>query len=88
MFSFGPDQSLGLGLSLGLSRTIFEDNVKNQKQVYQGFKQNFDAREEIKNENEIVLTMVSLRLIHFIYTILLLQSLTLHSNDLYSNGNK
>ena len=32
-------------------KKIFEDNVKNQKQVYQRFKQNFDRREEMKNEN-------------------------------------
>ena len=30
--------------------TIFEENVKNQQQVYQRFKQNFDIREEMKNE--------------------------------------
>jgi hypothetical protein len=30
---------------------IFEDNVKNQKQVYQRFKQNYDKREEMKTEN-------------------------------------
>ena len=30
--------------------TIFEENVKYQQQVYQRFKQNFDIREEMKNE--------------------------------------
>ena len=32
-------------------KKIFEDNVKNQKQAYQRFKQNFDRREDMKNEN-------------------------------------
>ena len=30
---------------------IFDDNVKNQKQVYTRFKQNFETREKMKNEN-------------------------------------
>ena len=53
-------------------KKIFEDNVKNQKQVYQRFKQNFDRREEMKNENS---SHHSIPQVDPLY-------------NLYSNGNK
>ena len=30
---------------------IFDDNVRSQTQVYNRFKQNFETREKIRNEN-------------------------------------
>jgi hypothetical protein len=30
---------------------IFDDNIRSQKQVYNRFKQNFETREKIRNEN-------------------------------------